>query len=67
MRLECEHIMEVGQRIAVHDQALWNQCTVMNPKKHNFLCDDLPGFLKFQEFIIYLILMQISSFYVSAF
>ena len=31
--------MKVGQRIAVNDQALWNQCTVMNPKKlkHNFV------------------------------
>ena len=29
--------MKVGQRIAVHDQALWNDCTVMNPKKHNFV------------------------------
>ena len=44
--------MKVGQRIAVNDQALWNQCTVVNPKKHNFMCGDLPGFLNFQKFII---------------
>ena len=29
--------MMVGQRIAVNDQALWNECTVMNPKKENFV------------------------------
>ena len=29
--------MMVGQRIAVYDQALWNECTVMNPKKENFV------------------------------
>ena len=28
--------MKVGQRIALYDQLLWNQCTVMNPKKNNF-------------------------------
>ncbi len=59
--------MKVGQRIAVNDQALWNQCIVLNPKKHYFvqgsiivfigismgiLCGDLPGFLIFKKFMI---------------
>ena len=29
--------MKVGQRIAVNDQAWWNQCTVVNHKKRNFV------------------------------